>query len=420
MNLAPKLLSAALLLALAPLGAGADPERDAAAAAARAEAHAARDSARTEARAARDGAQAEARAARAELNAAREELRELTRRIAELSARVGAESGGNTFAFRYLADPDRAMIGVVLGASREGVQLDAVTPGGPAEKAGLKAGDVLVEVNGKAVPKIAATTPGEVVRGESASAVDATRDLIGKLKEGEKVAFKVLRDGKTLNFTPIAERRESWEWPLLAERIELELPRVMELRLDESRRLLDHPEIKRALAEGQRGAVEALRHPETRKAIEDAMRDARRSVIRVRGSGLGDFRLHSLDADLGRYFGADSGVLVLESTDRFVKELKAGDVILSVGGERTEDPRDVMRAFGRQEAGAAINVEVMRDKRRQVIVATVPEHLALGFNFDFDWESAPKVAPPPRPHHPPKVRAPMSAPPPPPPQGTTI
>ncbi|MFN9739060.1 MAG: PDZ domain-containing protein [Pseudomonadota bacterium] len=146
---------------------------------------------------------ADGAAALEDLRAARKELREVTRRIAEISARIGASEAPRTFAFHYLNEPDRAMIGVVFGEARgDAVALAAVTPGGPADKAGLRAGDRVVAVNGKAVRG-----------GDPASA----RERVGRLKAGDRVTLTVEREGKRQDLVATAERRESWDWPSFAE-----------------------------------------------------------------------------------------------------------------------------------------------------------------------------------------------------------
>src|SRR5436190_1341916 len=96
-------------------------------------------------------------ALREELKAAREQLRDASRKIAEISAQMGAAEGRRAYTFRYMTDPDRAMIGIVLDHREDGsVSIAAVTPGGPAEKGGVRAGDRLVAVNGK---DVASATP---------------------------------------------------------------------------------------------------------------------------------------------------------------------------------------------------------------------------------------------------------------------
>ncbi|MEJ5172658.1 MAG: Do family serine endopeptidase [Hydrogenothermaceae bacterium] len=64
-----------------------------------------------------------------------------------------------------------------------GAIVSNVQPGGPADKAGIKAGDVIVEVNGKKITDIS-----------------ELQNQIMKNPPGTEVSVKVLRDGKTLEF----------------------------------------------------------------------------------------------------------------------------------------------------------------------------------------------------------------------------
>ncbi len=74
---------------------------------------------------------------------------------------------------------------------RDGVHVLAITPGGAAEKMGLRSGDVLVAVNGTAL----ADTDG---------AATALRRSVDQLPDGAQLAFDVQRDGRrqTLAGTP--------------------------------------------------------------------------------------------------------------------------------------------------------------------------------------------------------------------------
>lgn len=76
-------------------------------------------------------------------------------------------------------------------ADRDGVHVLAITPGGAAEKMGVRSGDVLVAVNGTAL----ANTDG---------AAAALRRSVDQLADGAQLAFDVQRDGRrqTLAGTP--------------------------------------------------------------------------------------------------------------------------------------------------------------------------------------------------------------------------
>src|SRR6516162_1583892 len=70
---------------------------------------------------------ADAEQARKELEQMREQMREMSRKMADLSAKLG-DVGPRSYAYRYIGNPDRAMIGVVFSDSNNprGLHVDAV------------------------------------------------------------------------------------------------------------------------------------------------------------------------------------------------------------------------------------------------------------------------------------------------------
>jgi serine protease Do len=76
--------------------------------------------------------------------------------------------------------------------SKKGALIDNVTAGGPADKAGLKAYDVIVEINGQAIQDS-----------------NDLRMKIADIQPGSKVEIKIIRDGKEKTVTAtIAELEE--------------------------------------------------------------------------------------------------------------------------------------------------------------------------------------------------------------------
>lgn len=79
-----------------------------------------------------------------------------------------------------------------ITATTRGVIITEVTSGSAAERAGLKAGDIVLSVNGQPVSRAA-----------------AIRNRIGMLRVGEEVRLQILRDGKERTLTATIQERQA-------------------------------------------------------------------------------------------------------------------------------------------------------------------------------------------------------------------
>jgi serine protease DegQ len=75
-------------------------------------------------------------------------------------------------------------------AGRKGVLIAGVVRGGPAEKAGVNPGDILVEVNGKAVADSSAML-----------------NVVAEAQPGEEATLTLLRSGKQLSVKLVVGKR---------------------------------------------------------------------------------------------------------------------------------------------------------------------------------------------------------------------
>jgi carboxyl-terminal processing protease len=80
-------------------------------------------------------------------------------------------------------------IGVTIRYTENGYHIDAVTEGGPAEKAGLLPGDVMIAVDGKSVIGMPVEDGKTLVQGKKGTTVEITVD-----RAGEQLTFTVKRD----------------------------------------------------------------------------------------------------------------------------------------------------------------------------------------------------------------------------------
>jgi predicted metalloprotease with PDZ domain len=125
-----------------------------------------------------------------QLDAARKQLDEAAHRVAELSTQLSRPII-ESFMDMGMDGHGRAIIGVQLEpTSGQGARVREVSPGGPAADAGMRAGDVIVAVN------------GAEVKGEN-PAREVMR-LLRPVKPDSKVSVRVQREGSARDFTVVA------------------------------------------------------------------------------------------------------------------------------------------------------------------------------------------------------------------------
>lgn len=318
-------IAATLLSAQAVGQDSAEAARSAEMRAAQAEAEQARETAevrRVEVRA----AQAEAREQMLE---AERQLVEASRRIAELSSQNLAGVGETRRTYVEMLGKPR--IGVTIGGSDEegpveGVTVSGVTPGSAAEEAGLRAGDIITSVNDEAL--------------SAKSAPEANRrllDFMGGVEEGDKLDIEYLRNGNV-------------------GKVEVE-PRVIE---------------GQTFAWVGNGRNFSMPVAPDVHVLPDVVREFKYVMPRF-GNLWGDMELVELNAGLGRYFGTDSGLLVVSAPKSDSFKLQDGDVIESIDGREPTSVGHAMRILGSYQPGEELELRIMRDKRRQTVKIEMPD-----------------------------------------------
>jgi C-terminal processing protease CtpA/Prc len=246
-----------------------------------------------------------------QLKVAREKLEEAAHEVAELSTQLG-----KPFVDRLMQmgeGPNHAVIGVQLDSngSKDGAHVRDVSPGGPAAEAGIHSGDVIVAINGTDVKSEHSST--------------SVAHLMRNVEPNSKVKIHVLRAGKPLDFEVTARPVENaWGIP--------GMPSLPEMPFDGLSGFMG----------GGHGSVAGM-------------------------------ELATLTPQLGTYFGTDKGVLVLRAPKNATFNLQDGDVILSIDGREPTSGSHATRILASYQPGEKVKLEVMRQKKKKIVEAMVPE-----------------------------------------------
>lgn len=246
---------------------------------------------------------------------------------------------GRTYSFSF--NGNRGRIGVLVNtvadsaSDRYGARIDGVTPGGPAEKAGLKSGDIITKFNGKALTG----TKSEDLDSDESAPGHRLVELAHDLDPGDTVKIEYRRGSETKSATLVADESGAFAFgpmgPMM--RGEMEMPKM-----------------PFAFGDG-----------------DEHMNMGMGAFCM--GDAWCDLDLVTLNPELGDYFGTKEGVLVVKAPADSSLPLKSGDVILSIGGRKPTSPSHAMRILRSYDAGETVSIEIMRHQKRSTISWTVPD-----------------------------------------------
>lgn len=207
----------------------------------------------------------------------------------------------------------------------EGVTILGVTPGSAASDAGLRSGDILTSVN------------DEGLSAESCKEANMRLlDFMKGVEEGDVLTVEYLRDSKvgSVEVEPRIVADSTFAW------------------------------INRS---GQDFTMPAA--PVAPEVVE---RFKMEFGFPWAGTSLGDLELVELNEGLGRYFGTDTGLLVVAAPKSDAFDLRDGDVIQSIDGREPKDVRHALRILGSYQSGEKLELGIMRDKKKVKIAVEIP------------------------------------------------
>lgn len=230
------------------------------------------------------------------------------------------------------------------GTDSVGAYVDAVTPNGPAAKAGIQSGDLITKVDGKSV---LSSRPSDA---------EADRQSLPGLRLIELAARLQPNDTIPIEFRRGKERKT-----------------VSVVTADE-------PDILfQAAPGGPGGRSFAYRQvgPDGPRPMampfDEDIEPHLGGPLFLYGSPLADLELAPLNPDLGRYFGANQGVLVVSVPPDSALGLKGGDVVLAVDGRKPASPSHLLRILRSYERGESFKIDVLRNHKRETLTARLGE-----------------------------------------------
>lgn len=234
----------------------------------------------------------------------------------------------------------RARLGVTVDMRASdsdsiGATLSAVTPGGPAAKAGLKSGDIVTRIDGKSL------TASDNMRRQIDESLPGVRlvEYASQLQPNDTIAVEYRRDG-TRHTASLVTGNE----PII----------TMEVFPGGGDFEFKVPDGMATERSPFRGTIRREELPGGGMAYSMAFG----------GGPLADLELAPLNADLGQYFGTTEGVLVINVPKESTLGVRGGDVILGVDGRKATGPASLLRILRSYDPGDSFKLDIMRNKAR--------------------------------------------------------
>ncbi len=230
----------------------------------------------------------------------------------------------------------RAVLGVNIsagdrhGGAVEGVLVVAVTPGGPADEAGIRSDDLLLSVNGTSLAADAAWRANRKLLRFMRS-VEPGDQLTITYKRGDEPRETTVEAGElTEDMLPQGYA------PEFLERWDGEMPDLSDL----------------------------------------PFRFSWRSHSMFSG-----MELVELTPGLGKYFKADEGLLVVRAPDDPQLQLEDGDVIVSIGERVPRSPDHAMRILRSYAPGEDLQIGIIRNKKKRTLSIRLPEQSRQSYRY---------------------------------------
>jgi membrane-associated protease RseP (regulator of RpoE activity) len=290
--------------------------------------------------------------------------------------------------FQIAAFPRRSIIGVTVDYEQgnetdaEGAVIREVQPDGPAERASLRAGDIIVRVDGRSVFDPLERPMERRLSEDQSVPVQRFVRLVGALEPGEAVEIEYVREGRHDTTTLVPDEASSLPGLALFReglgdmRFEFDTDELA-AGMDELRGRMqgegwttEGPGVFRFEGPGREGQVRILGGDEfdgepfaLRFQSEPCLNGSSgqgRAWVFAGGNCFDGVEFIELNEGLAEYFGTGEGVLVSEVAEESSLGLRAGDVLMTIGGRAVRSPEHALRILSSYEADEEVRLRVMR------------------------------------------------------------
>jgi serine protease Do len=229
---------------------------------------------------------------------------------------------GRSFLGVHVAEIDSSRSKELNLKEERGVEITGIEEGSPAEKAGLRKGDVVLEYNGHAV--------------------DGTQQFVRLVQEtpaGRQVKLSVHRNGSPFTITASVGTRKG-----------------------------------RVITRSRSGAMVEVEPPRVNVWVPDIPR-----ATMTWGNSLLGVEAETVDGQLAEFFGVKEGALVRSVSQGSAAEkagLKAGDVVTKLDQSKVASARELLNLVRSSRGKKTYPVTVVRDKKEVTVSVTTDEESA--------------------------------------------
>ncbi len=243
---------------------------------------------------------------------------------------------------------NRARLGVTVQTKadsetdRYGARIQSVMEDSPAEKAGLKAGDIVTRFNSTS---LAAVKPDGDHDSDMSGPGLKLVELAQEMKGGDTVKVEYRRDGASHSATIVVKEGDD--------------DMATTFRMPDMREFESGPQGQFRFFGGEPGTFQ-FNGP------------GAGNMGMFMGTNFG-LQLIEVNNDLGEYFGTSEGLLVAQAPQDSTMPLRAGDVILAIDGRKPTSVEHAMRILRSYEQGESVKIDIMRKRQRSTIDWKVSE-----------------------------------------------